>query len=281
MISGFNTDIKVGETVYHVQTEDKGLKARLILSLVYDKGTILASKRAPYDEGIDAKELADRVNRQHQLICAAINAGRIEDLKKLAAKSAAARTEPQPQTPAPEPAVAMPIGAPSQVETVPSGLPSLPVSMPSTPIDQEPDDNDMMSFEQIFDAVTIVDEDELILEAEAVEVVSELSGRERTSNNKLSIELLGEAQFKGGERHTVNLMICRGTDRKVIPGAEIMIKVLGSMFRPVIFHARTDANGLAKVHLQLPQFDAGRAALLVRAIAGGEEVELRKIVTPR
>jgi hypothetical protein len=29
VISGFNTDIKVGETVFHVQTEDKGEKARL------------------------------------------------------------------------------------------------------------------------------------------------------------------------------------------------------------------------------------------------------------
>jgi hypothetical protein len=59
-----------------------------------------------------------------------------------------------------------------------------------------------------------------------------------------------------------------------------MLKVLGSSFRPVIFHAKTDANGLAKVHLQLPHFHAGRAALLVRAINGGEEIELRRIVTP-
>ena len=47
----------------------------------------------------------------------------------------------------------------------------------------------------------------------------------------------------------------------------------------MIFHARSDQNGLARVHLQVPQFAAGRAALLVRAIADGEEVELRKIVT--
>ena len=116
--------------------------------------------------------------------------------------------------------------------------------------------------------------------AEAVEVVSELSGRERSSNSKLTLELLGETKFKGGDRKTVNIMVCRGTERKVISDAEIMVKVLGSSFRPVIFHARSDANGLAKVHLQLPNFDAGRAALLVRAIASGEEIELRRIVQP-
>jgi hypothetical protein len=44
--------------------------------------------------------------------------------------------------------------------------------------------------------------------------MSELSGRERPSNTKLSLEMLGETKFKGGDRHTVTLMICRGTERK-------------------------------------------------------------------
>jgi hypothetical protein len=131
----------------------------------------------------------------------------------------------------------------------------------------------------IFDAVSIIEE-EAVLSAEAVNVVSELSGTERPTNNKLSLELLGDTKFKGGDRRTVNIMVCRGTNRKVVSDAQIMIKVLGSSFRPLIFHAKTDKNGLAKVHLQLPHFEAGRAALLVRVISGGEELELRRIVTP-
>jgi hypothetical protein len=118
------------------------------------------------------------------------------------------------------------------------------------------------------------------LPAEAVAVVSELAGTARPVNTKLSVELLGDSKFKGGDRKTVNLMICRGTERKVISDAEIMIKVLGSSFRPVIFHARSDANGLAKVHLQLPHFSTGRAALLVRVRNNGDEIELRKMVSP-
>ena len=70
------------------------------------------------------------------------------------------------------------------------------------------------------------------------------------------------------------------TDRKVVADAQIMIKVLGSSFRPVIFHANTDSNGVARVHLQLPHFTSGRAALLLRASHSGEEIELRRIVTP-
>ena len=50
MITGFNTDIEHDGVVYHVQTEDKGLDSPIILSLVYAGGTILASKRSPYED---------------------------------------------------------------------------------------------------------------------------------------------------------------------------------------------------------------------------------------
>lgn len=261
MISGFNTDVECAGTVYHVQTEDKGLSARVIMSLVYDKGTILASKRVSYEDfaasgDFDETVLAARVSRQHKLICAAVQAGRIEDLKKMAAKKAA---KPEPETVT---VAAQTTAAPTN-GFVPSDVPD--------PFDDIP----------IIEAVEIVEEDiHEILPSEAVAVVSELSGQERRVHNKLDIQLLGEPKFKGGDRRTVNLMVCRGTGSKVVADAQIMVKVLGSSFRPVIFHARSDANGLANVHLQLPKFNAGRAALLVRAIAEGEEIELRRIVTP-
>lgn len=85
MITGFNTDIPHEGVTYHVQTEDKGLDTPLILSLVYVGGAIIASKRTRYDDllqtGFDEKVLTDRLQRQHKLICAAIRAGRIEELK--------------------------------------------------------------------------------------------------------------------------------------------------------------------------------------------------------
>ena len=90
MITGFNTDIERDGVVYHVQTEDKGLDSPLILSLVYSGGEILAAKRTPYQdliaEGFTDEALAERLKRQHRLICAAINAGRIEELKQMSAR---------------------------------------------------------------------------------------------------------------------------------------------------------------------------------------------------
>ena len=87
MITGYNTDVEHKGVLYHVQTEDKGLKKPIILSLVYTGGEILASKRSPYDDliasGFDKEVLTERLTRQHKLICAAVHAGRIDDLKRL------------------------------------------------------------------------------------------------------------------------------------------------------------------------------------------------------
>ena len=82
--------------------------------------------------------------------------------------------------------------------------------------------------------------------------------------------------FKGGETKSISVMVCRGSGRKVVAGAEVMVKIIGSAFRPLIFHSTTDKNGLANVTLQFPKFKSGRAAFLVRAISGGEEIELRR-----
>lgn len=291
MISGFNTDISYDGVVYHVQTEDKGLSSKLIVSLLYDSGTILASKRSNYDDlaesGFDEKELSERLSRQHKLMCAAVKAGRIEDLIKMSSKAAPAKQVIEPVH-APPPTVSEPIGPAPQMPTEPltlgkiettkviSVVPQAAPEMQPTPIELPND---------IFDDLPIIEDVEIIedvfeLAPDAVEVVSELSGIERPSNEKLGIELLGDSKFKGGDRRSVQVMVCRGTARKVVPNAQIMIKVLGSSFRPVIFHAKSDANGLANVHLQLPQFSAGRAALLIRAMIEGEEIELRRIVTP-
>lgn len=289
MISGFNTDIEFQGTVYHVQTEDKGSPARMIMTLVYDGGTILASKRTSYEDlsviDFDEKEVTERLSKQHKLMCAAVKAGRINDLvamTRAASASAKAKAEPVAAPEPVAPVVTVPVPTPPP-PAQPGPAIGTPLKIGTVDIEKVirivPDE--MFEDFLVIDDVEIIEDHEIeILPAEAVAVVSELSGKDRTANQKLGLELLSDAKFKGGDRRTVSIMVCRGTERKVVPGAQIMIKVLGSSFRPVIFHAKTDSNGLARVHLQLPQFQAGRAALLVRAIADGEEIELRRVVTP-
>jgi hypothetical protein len=82
LITGFNTDIKHNEKVYHVQTEDKGTANPYIESLVYVGGEILASKKTSYAEqvktGIDEKWVAGLMEQQHRTMIAAIKRGRFD-----------------------------------------------------------------------------------------------------------------------------------------------------------------------------------------------------------
>ena len=82
MITGFNTDIKHNDKVYHVQTEDKGVGNPYIESLVYVGGEILASKKTSYAEqlksGVDDKWIGGLMEQQHRTMIAAIKRGRFD-----------------------------------------------------------------------------------------------------------------------------------------------------------------------------------------------------------
>jgi hypothetical protein len=82
LITGFNTDIKHNDKVYHIQTEDKGLQNPYIESLVYVGGEILASKKTSYAEqaksGVDEKWIGGLMEQQHRTMIAAIKRGRFD-----------------------------------------------------------------------------------------------------------------------------------------------------------------------------------------------------------
>jgi hypothetical protein len=82
VITGFNTDIKHNDKVYHIQTEDKGLQNPYIESLVYVGGEILASKKTSYADqvktGVDEKWIGSLMEQQHRTMIAAIKRGRFD-----------------------------------------------------------------------------------------------------------------------------------------------------------------------------------------------------------
>jgi hypothetical protein len=100
VITGFNTDIKHNEKVFHIQTEDKGLQNPYIESLVYVGGEILASKKTSYAEqagaGVDEKWIGSLMEQQHRTMIAAIKRGRFDTD---ATKSMARPTMSQPPGP--------------------------------------------------------------------------------------------------------------------------------------------------------------------------------------
>lgn len=85
MIFGFNTDVKVGNFVYHVQTEDRGEKNPVIDTTVYVKGRILAKRYNSYkaligSPGFDEQRLRAMLEEQHRRILEEVKSRTLEEI---------------------------------------------------------------------------------------------------------------------------------------------------------------------------------------------------------
>lgn len=82
MITGYNTDVKHREKVFHVQTEDKGLANPTIESLIYCGGKILASRQSSYawllTEGRGEKAIQELLDAQHRKMLRDIQGGKYD-----------------------------------------------------------------------------------------------------------------------------------------------------------------------------------------------------------
>ena len=278
MITGYNTDVEHDGVVYHVQTEDKGLDSPLILSLVYSGGAILASKRSHYDDliasGFSEEALAERLKRQHRLICAAIHTGRIEELKRMGQTGPLSLSQTSikaPQTPEAE-------APPPESQPPPDSAPSLGVAPPADaqssaePVVTSADDpsaEPVISSAPPTDAYTVHDHRRQSPLGELPKV-----------GEGLRVKLLDERPFHSGD--TVNLRILvsyyGGTEEAPVNAAAVSVKVLGTTFRPQIYSVKTQRDGIANVSAQIPKFTSGRAAILIRVTAGSDETEMRRVI---
>jgi len=278
VITGFNTDIEHDGVVYHVQTEDKGLDSPIILSLVYSGGTILASKRSPYQDliasGFSDEVLAERLKRQHKLICAAIHSGRLDDLKRMSGRKKEA-------TPVQEEIVAE---APVEVE-VPVVVEEAfeiehwPIAQEWTPPPPAPPPEETVEEaepEVLFEPV------EDVTPAETEEEQPEELTSETGLEEGLMITLLDDEEFYSGQGYTLRVHISNrsGNEEKALANAVVSIKILGTTFRPLIYSLKTESDGVASVATQIPEFTSGRAAVLVRAVTKDQAAELRRIIHP-
>ena len=79
---GFNSNVRVGETIYHVQTEDRGPTHPFLDTVVYLAGRVIYKRSTSYQKfagGAAAKVLAqalhERLSQQHQSVIAELEAG--------------------------------------------------------------------------------------------------------------------------------------------------------------------------------------------------------------
>jgi len=241
VITGYNTDVEHNGVVYHVQTEDKGLRTPVILSLVYSGGAILASKRSAYDDliasGFEEQVLVERLERQHKLICAAVHAGRIEELKRMGERAPVANGS-----------AAGTANPPIEKEQVKSQA-----GPPASPATGAP-------------AVITSERFSISEETEDALTVNLLDEKQLRPGESVTLRIEVTKRTESG--------------RAPAAKANITMKVLGSTFQPSSTYSTTDSAGRSAISVTLPTFKTGRAAILIRAEADGEVAELRRIIHP-
>jgi hypothetical protein len=94
MSSGFNTDVQVGDHVFHVQTEDRGPAKLLIDTAVYQNGRVLLRRSYDYEQLSKSEEfspeaLAERVELQHRTVIDDIRSGLLTDALAVALEQTA------------------------------------------------------------------------------------------------------------------------------------------------------------------------------------------------
>ena len=83
MLPGFNTNVRHGGVLFHVQTEDSGKAHPHIITHLYHGGTILASEKSSYADHVEAPNLPSRVRElmdaQHHAMLKRLATGDLDE----------------------------------------------------------------------------------------------------------------------------------------------------------------------------------------------------------
>lgn len=287
MVTGFNTDVQYDGRTFHVQTEDNGQENPYFESLIYVGGTIIARKRTPYKEqlrqGANEETIASLIKRQHQVVIAAIKAGRIEDLIRHSAKElnsdmkpVAEVLQPQAQTEASELTEPQNDDASLEPEVT---APAVPVKLPVRPTDP------LRSAATLSD-VPVAPSNTPAAPSNAApkikspgldlnEVISDYIKRS-SERARLDLKVLTPRVFTSGKSISLNIQVSYA----MRPEAEavVTVKVIGTAFRPLVFMGRAGKDGIASFSFTLPTFTTGTAAIVIEAQSNRGRGELKHLI---
>ncbi len=274
MITGYNTDVRHQEVVFHVQTEDKGAANPFIESLVYVGGQVLASKRANYAdllaEGRDEKEIIALMDQQHRTMIAAIRHGKFD--AKLAALGRP-KTSPMPvieQVPAAGGSLAPVVGVAGGVAPLTAagaaaaasaagaaaaaGAANRAATPRGVPVQPPPAERTL---------------DQVILEYLTNEADQE----------QLVLVLESEADLGLGRRASLALRTSSSKSGLPIAGAQVSVRMISTIAEPrVLAVGRTDEQGGVPLRFEIPRLDRGTAALIISAVSAIGRAELKHLL---
>lgn len=274
MITGFNTDVKHKNRVFHIQTEDKGEANPCVESLVYVGGEILATKRTSYAEvvqtGRDDPAVQDLMEQQHRTMIAAIQRGRFDgpNGSVQVPEGMSSTSEPAPPSPA---APAPPARPPAAPQTPPAPAPAKAAKV------ERPEKGPKTAKNEKDDATappgtkTPLSEsdrslDQMVLEYLASEEVPE----------EVDLSLSPAPEFMAGRSVQTKLKATSGSPARPLAGASVQVRILSTSARAsTAFQGKTASDGSCLLSFMVPTFPNGSAAAVIRVTGGRASSEVQ------
>ena len=245
MITGYNTDVRHREIVFHVQTEDKGISNPYIESLIYVGGQVLANKRSSYaallDEGKGEKDIVAMMDLQHRTMIAAIRHGKFDErLAALAQGRATGQHAVVPPT--------GPVAVQAKTDTAVAALPPPPPAARPAP-------------ERTLDQVIL---EYLTSEADQEQLV---------------LLLDGEADLRLGEPASLTLRTTSSKSGQPVAGAQISARMISTIGEPrILGSGKTGADGALTLSFDVPALGRGTAALIITAMSAIGRAEIKHLL---
>lgn len=285
MITGYNTDVRHNEVVFHVQTEDKGLQNPYIESLVYVGGQVLVSKRFNYAdllaEGKEEKDIVALMDHQHRTMIAAIRHGKL-DAKYQALfggkQTGAAVLPPLPVPPSP-PAAApprpSPLAAPRAAPMSPTS-PGFPVYTPALPVDSDSGTIARPASSPLLPPRTPAPPP--ARERTLDQVILEYLTNEADQEQLVPI-LEDESDLGLGRRSRLVLRTRSSKSGMSVAGTQVSVRMISTVVEPqILASGRTDEQGLAVLVFDIPAIGRGTAALIITAVGSIGRAELKHLL---
>ena len=268
MITGFNTDVKHRNRVFHIQTEDKGEGNPYVESLVYVGGEILATKRTSYAEvvqaGRDDHVVQELMEQQHRTMIAAIQRGRFDgpdgSVQVPEGMSSTADPAPAEARPAPPAASAAPAPAPAKAVRVEKP------EKPARPGRGEKGDATAPPGTRSPLAETDRSLDQMVLDYLVSEEVPE----------DVDLTLTPTPDFLAGRSVQTKLKATSGSPARPLAGASVSVRILSTSARAsTAFQGKTASDGSCFLSFMVPAFPNGSAAAVIRVTGGKASSEVQ------
>ncbi|MBI4750136.1 MAG: hypothetical protein HY774_16745 [Acidobacteria bacterium] len=102
-----------------------------------------------------------------------------------------------------------------------------------------------------------------------------------SKEEKVEVRLLGNTAFYAGETVVLQVEVTRGQTRAPLGAAPVIVKVLGTSFKPQTHSMMTGPDGMAMTTITLPNFTAGSAAIVVQTSSDAGEAEIKQLIRRR